>query len=83
VPGPAYEPPTAPLPEPVAPAYQPPVQPAQPVYVQHPPQAPAWNPRETASKTVVVIMTIIGIFCGIPLALCAFVSCASAFTGNR
>ena len=83
IPGAAYEPPTAPIPvpPPMPPVYQQP--PAQPVYYQHPPTAPVWNPGQTAGKTVVVIMTLFAIFCGIPLALCAFTSCAGAMTGGH
>ena len=44
--------------------------PAQPVYYQHPPQAPTWNPGRAAGNTVVVIMVLVGLFCFLPAVVC-------------
>lgn len=66
VPGPSYDPPTAPMPAPVPPATYPiPQAGATP-----PPQPPEWRPARVAGNTVVVILTIVGIFVGLPLLCC-------------
>jgi hypothetical protein len=73
VPGPNYEPPTAPLPPPVPAAPLAPPAPAQPAYYQPPSQAPAWSPGRAAGNTVVVILVLVGVFCFLPAVVCGAV----------
>lgn len=64
VPGAPQPPPPAQYPQSAPPAgYYPPPQPAQPQ------QAP-WNPGRAAGNTVVVLVTLLIVFCGLPMALC-------------
>lgn len=68
-----------------------PVDPTEPIPVSPPayppqqyapaPQAPAWNPGRAAGNTVVVVMTLVGIFVGLPLLCCAGLLLFGAFTG--
>lgn len=66
--------PTQPFPVVPPPQYQ------QPAY-QPPPKAPEWNPARAAGNTVVVVMTIVGIFVGLPLLCCGGMLLFGALTG--
>lgn len=66
---------------PPSPVYYPP-QPV-PVYYPQPPTAPTWAPGRAAGNTVVVILTLVGIFCGLPLLACGFFALMGALTNGR
>ena len=70
VPGPSYEPPTPPYAVPA------------PVQRPAPAQPPEWRPSRVAGNTVVVIITIVGLICGIPLLLCACTTALGSFDFN-
>jgi hypothetical protein len=57
-------------------AYIPPPQPL-PVYYPQPPQPP-WNPGRAAGNTVVVVLTLVGVFCGLPLVVCLLMAACGA-----
>ena len=58
--------------DPPPPVYQPPPQPI-PVY-QPQTAPPPWNPGRAAGNTVVVLMTLIGVFCVLPILGCALLA---------
>ena len=67
VPGAPQPPPPAQYPQSAPPAgYYPPPQPAQPQQ--------AWNPGRAAGNTVVVLVTLFIVLCGLPVILCAGIS---------
>lgn len=71
--------------QPYVPPPQPP--PPQPVYYQPGAPPPEWQPARAAGNTVVVVLTILGIFVGLPLLCClgwlVFGGLAGAIGGGR
>ncbi len=59
----------------------PPVQPV-PVYCPQPPAAPPYNPGRAAGNTLVVVLTLVGIFCVLPILGC-FILGAFGSLSNR
>lgn len=65
-------------PDPTQPVYQQPV----PVYYQRPPQAPPSDPARVMGNTVLVVVTLVGLFCVAPVVICLILGAFGAITGN-